>query len=132
LGGPFAELRELAHGIFPAVLIEAGLGAAVSSLAETSPIPVDVDCTVTERLPATVETAAYAVAADGLQAVSRSGAASATVTIARHEDHIVVAVTPDRCDGLLDIVHVADRVGAAGGTLLTAPDGLRAEIPCAS
>ena len=77
----FAELRELAHGIFPAVLSNAGLGPAVTSVAETSPIPVDVDCTVTDRLPATVETAVYVVVTDGIDAMSRSGATTVTVTI---------------------------------------------------
>ena len=127
-----AELRELAHGIFPAVLSQAGIGAAVTSLAETAPIPVDVHCTVTARLSAPVETAVYAVVADGLEAASQADATSATVRITRRDDHVIVDVTPDRTDVFSDMVHLADRVGAIGGTLLTESSGLRAEIPCAS
>ena len=37
------ELRELARGIHPAILTERGLGPAISSLAERSPVPVVVD-----------------------------------------------------------------------------------------
>ena len=85
VGQAFAELRELAHGIFPAVLSHAGLAAAVTSVAETAPIPVDVDCTVTERLSADVETAVYVVVADGIDAASQAGATSATVTIGRRQ-----------------------------------------------
>ncbi len=127
-----AELRELAHGIFPAVLSQAGIGAAVTSLAETVPIPVDVHCTVTERLSAPVETAVYAVVVDGLQAASQADATGATVWITRRDDHVIVDVTPDRIDVFSDVVHLADRVGAIGGTLLTESNGLQAEIPCAS
>src|SRR4029079_6499816 len=57
VGQAFHELRQLAHGIFPAVLSNAGLSAAATSLAEQSPIPVSVACTVTERLRPSVETA---------------------------------------------------------------------------
>ena len=128
----FVELRELAHGIFPAVLTQAGLGAAIASLAETSEIAVDVDCTITERLPTDVETAVYVVVADGLQAATESEASSTEVTIARRNGHVVVDVTPDRTGAFTDMTHVADRVGAVGGTLQIDTTGMRAEIPCAS
>ena len=132
VGQAFAELRDLAHGIFPAVLSHAGLAAAVTSVAETSPIPVEVDCTVTERLPLPVETAVYVVVTDGIDAASRAGAASATVTIGRRQADLLVEVTPDRCEQLPDMVHLADRVGAIGGTVSTGKGTLRVEIPCAS
>ena len=41
-------------------------------------------------------------------------------------------MTPDQLHRLPEIVHIADRVGAADGTITVGPDGLRAEIPCAS
>ena len=132
VGLAFAELRELAHGIFPAVLTQAGLGAAVASLAETSTIAVDLNCTITERLPSAVETAVYVVVGDGLQAATEADAASTTVTLARRADHVVVDVTPDRTDVFTDMTRVADRVGAVGGRLLIDASGLRAEIPCVS
>jgi signal transduction histidine kinase len=132
VGQAFAELRDLAHGIFPAVLSHAGLAEAITSVAETAPIPVEVDCTLTERLSPHVETAAYVVVADGIEAVWQSGATSATVTIARRQAQAVVEVRPDRSNHLPDMVHLADRVGAVGGTMSTDKGGLRAEIPCAS
>jgi hypothetical protein len=79
-----------------------------------------------------VETAAYVVVADGIEAVWQSGATSATVTIARRQAQAVVEVRPDRSNHLPDMVHLADRVGAVGGTMSTDKGGLRAEIPCAS
>src|SRR6478609_8376172 len=52
-----AELRELAHGIHPAVLTERGLAAAVDALAGRSTVPVEVLGTPDGRLPAPVEAA---------------------------------------------------------------------------
>src|SRR5262249_32859963 len=60
------ELRELAHGIHPPVLTDRGLEAAVSTLADGSPVPVRVEVDLAERPPAVVETAAYFVVAEAL------------------------------------------------------------------
>jgi signal transduction histidine kinase len=46
-----AELRELAHGIYPAVLTEAGIGAALWTLTDSAPILVEIDETPDERFP---------------------------------------------------------------------------------
>ena len=59
------ELRELAHGLHPAILTHHGLAAAVQGLAERAPIPVRVDI-AEERYPTPVESAAYFVAAETL------------------------------------------------------------------
>lgn len=52
------ELRELARGIHPAVLTEQGLGAALKTLGERSPMPITIVETPEERLPAPAEVAA--------------------------------------------------------------------------
>ena len=56
------ELRELAHGIHPAILTEAGLAVALRTLADTAPVPLDVVSCTDERFPAVTEATAYAVA----------------------------------------------------------------------
>jgi signal transduction histidine kinase len=53
------ELRRLAAGIRPAILSDAGLGAALESLAENAPVPVTLRQAVDRRLPDQVEAAAY-------------------------------------------------------------------------
>jgi hypothetical protein len=55
----FTELRELAHGIYPAVLTEAGLEAALPTLADTAPLVVRLGDITAERLPAPIEAGAY-------------------------------------------------------------------------
>ena len=54
-----AELRELAHGLHPAVLSDRGLERALSSLADHTPVPVELRADVSERLDMPIEAAAY-------------------------------------------------------------------------
>lgn len=128
----FGELRQLAHGIFPAALTAAGLCPAVFSLADSASVNVDVDCALDERHPPAVETAGYVVVAAGLQAAVDCGAQRVAVTIGRRANLLVVEVTHGGTNDPPDMLHVADRVGAAGGTLVVEERRITAEIPCAS
>jgi signal transduction histidine kinase len=122
-----AELRELAHGIHPAVLSDEGLAAAVEALAEGAPAPLRIAALTNERFPPAVETAAYLVVAE----TAKAGAARVSAT--RRNWVLVVEVeTEAEPDGL---VELEDRVGALDGRLAVkrAPGGrvrIRAEIPC--
>ena len=60
------DLRELAQGLHPAILAEAGLGRALESLAERSTVDVDVATELDGRLPPAVEATAYFVVAEAL------------------------------------------------------------------
>ena len=51
------DLRDLARGLFPAVLRDEGLAAALEALAEGLPLRVDADSL--DRFPAVIETTAY-------------------------------------------------------------------------
>jgi signal transduction histidine kinase len=118
-----AELRELASGIHPAVLGQAGLGAALLALAERSPVPVVVEEAPEGRLPVTVETTAYYVASEGLANVAKYARASRATISARASggrltievrDDGVGGADPSRGSGLTGLV---DRVEAVGGRL---------------
>ena len=65
------DLRELAHGIHPAVLSARGLRPALTTLAARAPLPVEVDRLIDERLEAPVEAAAYYVVAEALTNVAK-------------------------------------------------------------
>jgi signal transduction histidine kinase len=65
------ELRELARRIHPAVLSDRGLGAAVETLANRAPLPVEVGALPGERLPEQVELAAYFVVSETLTNVAK-------------------------------------------------------------
>jgi signal transduction histidine kinase len=141
LGRALRELRELARGIHPAVLTEQGLTAAVRSLAERTPVAVEVDMPG-GRLPPAVETAAYFVVAEGLANVSKySRARHAWVTVASENGSARVEVRDDGIGGAQPtegsgLQGLADRVGALGGQLrVESPAGggtrITAELPCA-
>jgi signal transduction histidine kinase len=125
------ELRDLAHGIYPAILTEAGLGPALETLADQASLPVELKTTPQERLPSPVEAAAYFAVAEAVDDASARAATSVQVDVARVGGRLVVAVEDDgrRRGNLLG--HVADRIGALGGSVELGPTTLQASIPCA-
>jgi PAS domain S-box-containing protein len=123
-----SQLRDLAHGIYPAILTDAGLGLALESLAESAPLPVVVLGTPDQRLPEPVERAAYLVAAGSIDAGLDAGAGKISIRVARTGDHLVIEAEGAGTGPFTDL---ADRVGAIGGRLAAGSLGLRAEIPCA-
>jgi PAS domain S-box-containing protein len=138
-----AELRELAHGIHPAVLTERGLAAAIEALAGRSTVPVRIAQTPEGRLAPAVEAAAYFVVAEALTNVAKyAQAESATVSVTAGDGSVVVEVSDDGVGGAdagagTGLRGLADRVDALDGTLsVTSPRGqgtvLRAVIPQAA
>jgi signal transduction histidine kinase len=127
------ELRELANGIFPAVLADEGLAPAVEALAEDARVPIQITALPEGRLEPAVETAAYFVVSE---VVRRSRATMVTVGATRRAGQLVVEIERDS-DAPKDVVDLEDRVGALDGRLeiLRGPGGhvkIRAEIPCES
>src|SRR6185436_17575276 len=116
-----AELRELAHGILPAVLTQGGLRAGVDALASRMPVPVQTDVSV-GRLPAAVEATAYFVVAETLTNVAKHARARrATVTARVVDSTLRIQVRDDgvggaRADGS-GLVGLADRLAALDGRL---------------
>ncbi len=123
------ELRELARGIYPPLLTERGLVAALQSAARRAAVPVTLDVADFERPDQQVEAAAYFCILEALtNATKHSGADEVLITV-RGLPHLSfsvsdtgrgfdrVAVTPG---GLLGMEA---RLAAAGGTLelMTAP-----------
>jgi signal transduction histidine kinase len=117
-----AELRELAHGILPAVLTRGGLPAGVEALASRMPIPVDLDVSV-DRLPTAVEATAYFVVAEALTNVAKHARArAAAVTVWAQDELLSVEVVDNgiggaRPDGA-GLVGLADRVATVAGDLV--------------
>jgi signal transduction histidine kinase len=123
LTAALAELRELARGIHPAILSERGLAAALPSLVERVPVPVECDVGVKDRLPSAIEAAAYFVAAEALTNIAKySGATTASVCVRRADDCIEVEIVDDGVGGAdpaagSGLRGLEDRVAALGGSL---------------
>jgi signal transduction histidine kinase len=130
--GGLEELRDLAHGIYPAVLAEAGIGPALATLADTAPLPVQILHAGHQRYPEPAEVAAYFTVAEAIGGAARRGASHATVSITSEDRWLVVTVTDDGPGDPAPMMAAADRAGALGGSLSTGPGLCRAEIPCAS
>jgi signal transduction histidine kinase len=124
------ELRELAQGIHPAILTEAGLAPALATLADSAPLAVEIAETAAERFPAPIETTAYFVVAEAIDDAAHRGASYAVVSAPRHDERLMVEVEDDGSERTSTMIHLADRVGAVGGRLQVEPTTLRAEIPC--
>jgi len=124
------ELRDLAHGIYPAILGEAGLTPALASLADAAPLPVQIHDTVEGRHPAVVETCAYLLVAEALDDAAGRDASHATVSVMKDSGRLVVTVKDDGTNRTATMIQLADRVGALDGQLAVEPTRLRAELPC--
>ena len=130
LRAALADLRELAQGIFPVILAEEGLSAAVEALAEAAPIRLQITTLPDERLGSSVEATAYFVVSE---AVRRCAAGTVKVSAARRNGRLVLEVEGDSAPA--EITDLQDRVGALDGSVAVVhgPDGrtiLQAEIPC--
>jgi signal transduction histidine kinase len=124
------ELRELAHGIYPAILTEAGLGPALATLADSASIPVELDDAVQRRYPEVIETAAYLMVAEAIEDAAGRGAGYAAVTVAHLDGRLTVTVEDDGQCRSASMTEIADRVGALGGILTVEPTWMGVEIPC--
>ncbi|RII09324.1 Oxygen sensor histidine kinase NreB [Streptomyces sp. YIM 130001] len=135
------ELRELSRGVHPKALTDHGLAAAIENLAARSALPVNVDISLPDRMPVSVETTAYYVSAEALtNAVKHSGATRAEVHARLHTDLLTLSISDDGAGGAspeagTGLVGLADRVAAADGRLrVSSPPGgptlLHVELPC--
>jgi signal transduction histidine kinase len=136
------ELRELAHGIHPAILTHRGLPAAVEALADRSPLPVHVEI-AEQRYPSAVESAAYFVAAEALTNVAKyAHASTARITATPTPERLILTIDDDGVGGATvspggGLAGLGDRVAAVGDMLtVDSPTGagthIRAEIPLAA
>jgi signal transduction histidine kinase len=137
------EVRKLAHGVYPAILTDAGLGPAVASLADVAGLPVKLTGAPTRRYPSSVEATAYRVVAEGVEnAVRHSDATMVDVGVREVDDSVMVDVRDDGHGGAAvasvgGLAELVDRVRAIDGsiTIESSPeDGttISAVIPCAS
>jgi signal transduction histidine kinase len=138
-----AELRELAHGIHPAILSQNGVGAAVRSLADRSPVPVELGTVPDGRFPPEVEATAYFVVSEALANVAKhAGASRVRIDLEDTGDRLTIDIRDDGIGGATlqrgsGLRGLADRVEAVGGRIdvrseIGAGSTVHAEIPCAS
>jgi signal transduction histidine kinase len=139
LTGVFDRVREISHGIHPAILSDKGLAAALRSLARRSPVPVELDLRG-GRLPGPVEVAAYYAVSEAVANAAKHARASVVQVELGADDAMVRLTVRDDGTGGADpargsgLTGLRDRIEALGGTLdVASPVGggttLLIEIP---
>lgn len=137
------EIRELVRGVYPQLLVERGLEAAVTDLASRSAVPTEVDVVLARRLPESVEAAAWFAVSEALANVDKhAGATQVTIRIRLAGSVLVVDVTDDGQGGAEaspggGLYGLVDRLAVLDGRLfLSSPTGgptvVRMEIPNSS
>jgi len=124
------ELRDICQGVHPAILVEAGLGAAIRALARRSPLPVRVQLRADGRLPGSCEVTAYYVAAEAFtNAAKHANASAVDILIEQADGTLTVQVRDDGVGGAdasrgSGLTGLRDRVEAVGGSItLDSPPG---------
>jgi signal transduction histidine kinase len=122
-----AELRSLAHGIFPPLLVSGGLAEAIPAAATRATVATTVDAAGIGRYGADMEAAVYFCVLEALQNASKHAGASATANVRVWEADRVLGfeVSDDGAGfdptsgsaGGHGFVNMADRLGAFGGTV---------------
>jgi signal transduction histidine kinase len=120
------ELRVLAHGIYPTVLVERGVPEALRAFAIDAPLQVEVNDHWIGRCSPTIEAALYFCALEAIQNAAKHAGNDARVTVDldRDGDRVDLSVAddgvgfqPDAASDGIGLVTMRDRIGAVGGEL---------------
>jgi signal transduction histidine kinase len=119
-----AEIRRLAHGIYPPLLVSGGLTEALPTLAAHAAVPVHLDFDGLDRYPTSTEAALYYCCSEALQNAAKHGGPETAVTVtARAADGVLRLTVSDTGRGFdpatkgRGLINMTDRLSAVGGTL---------------
>jgi signal transduction histidine kinase len=143
LGDVVAEVRDLARGIHPAILTEAGLEAALESMVDRSHLDVRTDLRIDVEPPAAVASAAYFCVSEAMSNIAKHARADRVVLSARGDAAtLTITVSDDGVGGAAErpdgsgLSGIRDRVASLGGSVdVRSPAGggttIELVLPCA-
>jgi signal transduction histidine kinase len=119
------ELRELAHGIYPPLLVDSGLLEALRAAGNRNPLPVEIVAQGIGRYPSEAEAAVYFCCLEALQnAAKHAPDARVEVRLWEESSALLFTVSDDgpgfdteKAQRGHGYVNMADRLGAIGGTV---------------
>jgi signal transduction histidine kinase len=134
------QLRRLAHGIFPSVLADEGLAAALDDLVAASDVPTTLDVRTRDNVGTETAMAAYATVVAVLNLIEHPAPNTRVVILVDRDGDTLTVSAEVKGGGTVvarDFVDVADRVGALDGRFTTAQTEtgttvVTAVIPCGS
>ena len=119
------ELRDLAHGIYPAVLTSDGLPGALADAVEQAAITASLECDGAGRYSPEIEAAVYFCCLEALQNATKHAGNGAGVTVKLRDEHgdLCFEVADDgvgfeiagQANGSAGLQNMVDRIGALGG-----------------
>ena len=119
------EIRRLAHGIYPPLLVSGGLSEALPTLAARATVPVHLELNGLGRYPSSTEAALYYCCSEALQNAAKHGGPATTVVVAAHADeqtlNLVISDTGRGFDSAImgvGLTNMTDRLSAIGGELV--------------
>jgi signal transduction histidine kinase len=119
------EIRRLAHGIYPPLLVSGGLSEALPTLAARASVPVHLELNGLGRYPPSTEAALYYCCSEALQNAAKHGGPATTVVVAAHADeqtlNLVISDTGRGFDSAtmgVGLTNMTDRLSAIGGELV--------------
>jgi signal transduction histidine kinase len=124
LAAAVEDLQEISRGIHPAILSKGGLGPALGILCARAAVPVELDLRSDERLPESVEVAAYYVVSEALtNVIKHSHASVARVAVQVRAGLLQLAIRDDGAGGAdptrgSGLIGLRDRIEAMGGTMV--------------
>ncbi|MDP9164494.1 MAG: sensor histidine kinase [Actinomycetota bacterium] len=142
LGTAVEELRGIAHGLRPSALNE-GLRPALSALADSASMPIELDISADSAIPDDIATTTYYVVSEAVaNVVKHAGASRIGLRVVQGEGALTVRIADDGQGGAVirpgsGLSGLADRVAAAGGwlSLQSSPHHgtvVEVTLPCAS
>jgi signal transduction histidine kinase len=119
------DLRDLARGIYPPLLADQGLAAALTAQARKAVVPTTVTPATIDRFPQEVEAAVYFCALEAMNNIAKyANASAATIALARGDGALSFTVSDDGAgfDPAVTsfgtgLQGMADRLDAIGGSL---------------
>jgi signal transduction histidine kinase len=137
------ELRELSQGLYPSVLAERGLAAALEELCGRSSLTTRLDVVLKRRAPEEVESCAYFLVSEALTNVAKHAHADEVMITAFYVGELLVVEVADdgsggaTTKGGTGLRGLVERVEGLGGRLIVSSPRargtiLRAEIPLRS
>jgi signal transduction histidine kinase len=126
VGDALENLRDLARGVYPPLLADQGLAAAIEAQSHRSTVPVRVESNGIGRYPQEVETAVYFCTLEALQNAAKYAKAGEVVVRLHEEGGELVFSIQDDGDGFdqattplgSGLQNMSDRLAALGGDLL--------------
>lgn len=119
-------LRELAHGVYPPLLRNHGIGQALQAVTRRAALPCEVSVDLPRRYPEELEAAVYFCCLEAVQNAGKYAGPDATVSVrvCADDDRLRFEVRDDGVGfdvesavGGHGFVNMADRLGAVGGRL---------------